>query len=294
MTHHFVKDSILNQKDLKGFPPKSCSQQIICHSSSLLLKVDGVEEPVLAHSPFQTSHRDKEGNLITNLVVIVGESREEAQAFILDEDVVFGEVKGVKAKKIDKDLIDCDSIETFSRLKNIGNQNIPTLRNSCIIRKGLLEKFASEEVESIDKMMEVVIAVSLHREVNEDGDETVELIESGAGENSEILHYFSIFYSNLVKGCTLKACLPLGSALLFWIPKLQLFSSSTSSRTCPTPSPPTPPLPFQPSSSLRRRERLGLLFFALDVLFAWLPVVERLRATIGSWHGSQITAPLRP
>ncbi|GFH58796.1 predicted protein [Chaetoceros tenuissimus] len=202
MTYKFVKDSILNQKDLKGLLPKSCSQQIICHSSSLLLKVDGVEEPVLAHSPFQTSHRDKDGNLSTKLIVIVGESKEEAQAFILDEDVVFGEVKGVKAKKIDKSLINCDSTEEFNKFKNIGNQNISTLRNSCIIRKELLERFASEGVKSIEEMLEVVIAASLRREINEDGEETVELIKSGAGENSEILHYFGAFSSDSVESCT--------------------------------------------------------------------------------------------
>ena len=63
MAHLFVKDSVLAQKDLKGLSSKSFSQQIALHPSSLLLKVDGAEEPVLVHSPFQTSYRDKDGTL---------------------------------------------------------------------------------------------------------------------------------------------------------------------------------------------------------------------------------------
>lgn len=41
-----------------------------------------------------------------------------------NKEVTFGEVKGVRAKKIDKSLIDCSSVEGFNAMKNIRNQNI--------------------------------------------------------------------------------------------------------------------------------------------------------------------------
>ncbi|GFH59503.1 predicted protein [Chaetoceros tenuissimus] len=79
----------------------SCSQRIALNQSSLILKVIGVEDTVIAYSSFQVSYRGNDGNLVTKLVAFIGNSKEETQAFVLDEEVIFKELKGVKLKKID-------------------------------------------------------------------------------------------------------------------------------------------------------------------------------------------------
>ena len=126
---NFLQDSALAQKDLKGLPPKSCSQLIALNHSSLILKVIGVEVPVIAHSPFQVSYRGNDGNLVTKLVAFIGNLKEEAQAFVLDEEVIFRELKGVKLRKIDDDLINCNSAEDFNKIKKDGNRVVTTSRN---------------------------------------------------------------------------------------------------------------------------------------------------------------------
>lgn len=91
------------------------------------------------------------------VITFIGNSREEAQAFVLDEDVIFGESKGVKAKKIDDDLINGNSAEGFNKIKKAGNRNVATLRNCCVISKDLLQKIVPAGAKMIDKMGMVVI-----------------------------------------------------------------------------------------------------------------------------------------
>ena len=140
----FSKTSSLTQSVLKDLPIHSCSQQVSLNSCSLLIKINGTANPITVHSPFQVSSRDDNGNLSTRLVVFLGDSKDELQAFFLDENEAFQKVKGVGMKNVDKSLINCSSAEEFNKYKNVKNTKIITLRNTCIVCEPLLRKFDSE------------------------------------------------------------------------------------------------------------------------------------------------------
>ena len=101
------KNSSITQSDLKDLPIHFCSQQVSLNSCSLLLKINGAANSIMVFSLFQVSSRDDKGNLSTRLVVFLGDSKDELQAFFLYKNEAFKKVKGVSLKNVDKSLMKC-------------------------------------------------------------------------------------------------------------------------------------------------------------------------------------------
>lgn len=71
----------------------------------------------------------------------------------------------------------CSSAEEFNKFKNIKDTKITTLRNACIIRESLIQKFDSENANSVDEMIQVTVDSCFVRDSDENGDELFEFTD---------------------------------------------------------------------------------------------------------------------